>query len=698
MPKVSVIIPVYNTEKYLPACLKSVAGQSHSDLEIICINDGSTDDSGQILADYASKDPRFVLITQENQGQGAARNRGIERATGDYILFVDSDDRVHPQAVEILLTVAQKTKAPLAMSDAFLKASKNQEFVWHEAPQTIPFEISKRPVDDMLKKKYASSFVWNKLYKKELFQNWRFIEGIKFEDWPLITCLFSEIPFYAVVNVPLYFYNDTNISTIRSPFSSKKMQDYLTGIRFVFHYYQAPEKQKFLTKVRKYRICKSITMMIGKIYHNKGNWYLIDEFFQNLHQLRAEKMIAYRDFSWKILFRILYLKCLKKRSMETITVKNAADCPDTTANVIVRGKIDFKPLLSLIIPVYNAENYLVQCLDSVLNHPVREMEIICVDDGSADNSLSVLQTYAAKDARITVLAQKNLHAGVARNAGLSVAKGEYVGFLDADDWITPHGLELVLSVAVRHKPDMIKFASTCWDNERKAEVDDPWFTLKNFAPHLFNKDLTFRKQEKLLKLPNCPWSGIYRREFLYQNDIFFDDLLCGNDVSFFVHCLLKARKIRLVDETVVFYRINNPKSLISIRNKNFDCMYRQYEIIGQIIAPFSATVQRQMRGYVIAEIIDRFHKYFADADDQTKNAQFEKMKSFLTRQAHIKFSEKLQIKIKKFIQADRAEDYFSAPAVVSKSAGLLDKKVYRLGPFRLLTKKVYSNKTVWKLF
>ena len=101
MTKISIIIPVYNAEKYLQKCLNSVLEQTLTDWEAICINDGSTDGSEQILREFSAKDERFVIEMQENQGVSAARNRGLELANGKYIMFMDNDDFLHPQAFEI---------------------------------------------------------------------------------------------------------------------------------------------------------------------------------------------------------------------------------------------------------------------------------------------------------------------------------------------------------------------------------------------------------------------------------------------------------------------------------------------------------------------------------------------------------------------------------------------------------------------
>ncbi|MGN0919432.1 MAG: glycosyltransferase family 2 protein [Alphaproteobacteria bacterium] len=307
MVKVSVIIPVYRVEKYLRDCVRSVIEQSFKDIEIILVDDGSPDECPQICDEYAKQDARIKVIHQQNKGLSGARNTGIEKASGEYLFFVDSDDQLHPQAIEILLNIAQKTAAPITLSTSFLRASKKQAFHLIQEPDSIAFKRHTNPVKDMLKSKHISS-AWNKLFKRELFQNWRFIEGIQFEDWPLNTCLFSEIPFYVSVDVPLYFYNDTNASTVRSPFTVKKIQDYTTGIHFVYAYYQTPKKKKLWRLVQKYRIYQSMKMVINKVYHTQVDKKELREVFcQNFKELKQRKIILIRDFSLKSLYRTVHL-------------------------------------------------------------------------------------------------------------------------------------------------------------------------------------------------------------------------------------------------------------------------------------------------------------------------------------------------------------------------------------------------------
>ena len=175
-----------------------------------------------------------------------------------------------------------------------------------------------------------------------------------------------------------------------------------------------------------------------------------------------------------------------------ITVKNVKGEADTQATIIHENNIEYAPKISVIIPVYNTEKYLHQCLDSVVNQTLKELEIICVDDGSTDSSLEILKEYAQKDNRFTILTQKNLHAGVARNAGLTVAKGEYVHFLDSDDYLYSNVYKKLYNCLVDNNLDLIKFKAKIFDNATYENQSHNWTELKSeIFKDSFNKILSF---------------------------------------------------------------------------------------------------------------------------------------------------------------------------------------------------------------
>lgn len=303
---------------------------------------------------------------------------------------------------------------------------------------------------------------------------------------------------------------------------------------------------------------------------------------------------------------------LKNKANKIITVKNAEGDPDTTAEIVIQNKIDYEPKVSVIIPVYNVEQYLRECLDSVVNQTLKEIEIICVDDGSTDSSLEILKEYAKKDNRITVMKQENLHAGVARNAGLAVAKGEYVHFLDSDDWVCTDGLKKIVAQINNSCADMIKFKNKCFDNISNLFINDNYTEMASVPKELFGHVWDINNTIQLIKLPDCPWSGVYRRKFIETNCIRFDKLKCANDVSFFISSVINA-KVFVSSEYLVNYRVNNGASLVGVRAENFYCQTELYHIVSKRISLQPFDIQREIKARILYALSCRINNYI-DSD------------------------------------------------------------------------------------
>ena len=247
MPKISVIVPVYNVQMYLRQCLDSVLNQTFTDFEIICVNDGSTDDSGKILLEYADKDNRIKIITQENKGLSEARNSGLKSAQGEYIYFLDSDDFSHPQLLEICYTLAEKEQADLVSFETIKeKAGKVADFEQYDICG-ISYKKTHTPLFFQKKRgKYKISFnVWTKFYRKTLISDLFFIPDIYFEDYPYTYMVLSKYPRTVLLNIPLHHYVMNPVSISHSDFTVKKIQDYHRGLSFVMDcYWEASKKEK----------------------------------------------------------------------------------------------------------------------------------------------------------------------------------------------------------------------------------------------------------------------------------------------------------------------------------------------------------------------------------------------------------------------------------------------------------------------
>ena len=224
--------------------------------------------------------------------------------------------------------------------------------------------------------------------------------------------------------------------------------------------------------------------------------------------------------------------------------------------------------VSVIIPVYNSENYLRQCIESVINQTLKEIEIICIDDGSTDNSLNILKEYAQIDNRIKIIEQVNSGAGKSRNVGIEIATGEYLYFLDSDDYLVVDALEnLFNSIG---KADICLCKSKL-NNGLEEKVSE--YSLK--TKYFNKKKYISSKQipEKIFKIcAPALFTKLYKTSFIKRNNITCQEIKTCNDVYFNYSSLILASSITYIDEALVVHRINLQTSLTSNRGKSATCI------------------------------------------------------------------------------------------------------------------------------
>ncbi len=269
--KISVIIPVYNVEKYLRRCLDSLVNQTISDIEIICVNDGSTDKSLEILEEYAKKDKRIKIINQENQKQGAARNRGLEIAQGEFISFVDSDDWVDLDYFEKMYNAVISSNANIAVSST--KRNYKRKTKDHSKIKTneVYYETNK-----ILSAIQNNLVVWGKIFNFEIIKNLRFEEGVFYEDAPYAIRAIHLAK--SVVTVPdtTYHYFSNPTSTIKQKLSTKNKNDKISTNLDLINYceknnidtgnWEVLKERHFLWGVKHYKYFKDYYLFGLKIF------------------------------------------------------------------------------------------------------------------------------------------------------------------------------------------------------------------------------------------------------------------------------------------------------------------------------------------------------------------------------------------------------------------------------------------------
>lgn len=278
-PKVSIIVPVYNVEKYLQKCLNSLINQTLKEIEIICVNDGSTDNSWQILENFAQKDARIKVFSQKNSGQSVARNVAIEQATGEYLGFVDSDDWVDLDFFENLYNTAKKYNCDIACA-GFKRCKRFRKSIRKFYKEVkIYSDINDKVRIDKLPE---HNYLWNKIYKREKW-DFKFTEGRIFEDMAILIKILFKYDKMVTVPKTYYNYRKTQGSTVTLT-NTKSREDFKWARKELYSFaekneiflpsYKAFEKKEtfklfgvtflkiyYYKDVKKYKLCGFIPFL-----------------------------------------------------------------------------------------------------------------------------------------------------------------------------------------------------------------------------------------------------------------------------------------------------------------------------------------------------------------------------------------------------------------------------------------------------
>lgn len=326
-PKISVIVPIYNVEKYLEKCIDSIINQTYSNLEIILVNDGSVDNSKNICDQYAISDKRIKVIHKENGGLSDARNYGLNIATGDYVSFIDSDDYIHPMFYEILLKMIEENEGDIAQCNLMKyyennNITNNNDIDFHKQPHIL----SNIQALDYLTSDLNYIIVCNKLYKKGLFDKVRFPKGKLHEDEYITYKVLFKSKKVIVTSIPLYYYLQRTDSITGQKFNLKKLDALDAFIEQISFY-----KEKNLNAIRNktiYRFESNLRILMMQVLDSDIEKKEKDKIFSQLVDIYRENRNLFKEafksnkkkrsllflysrgptFFLKIVSRLLYVK------------------------------------------------------------------------------------------------------------------------------------------------------------------------------------------------------------------------------------------------------------------------------------------------------------------------------------------------------------------------------------------------------
>ena len=672
-PSVSIIIPVYNVENYLNRCLDSVVNQTFEDIEIICIDDGSTDNSLEILKNYAKLDSRIKIFSQKNLGPGFTRNFGLNQALGEYVLFVDADDWIDIDSVKILYHIASSKNLDLLLF--LVENFDEKQNLFYEDDYynnvNLPDHFYDKVFNHENIKEYIFSLAtipYNKLYKRSVLEkyNIRFPEDVFFEDNPFHFEVLLASKKISIIRKYFSLRRRRN-SSITSDIDRKYLDvipvsDYVVDVFKKYNCFQFYEHGLLNFKIDYLRRWYSLIniefkqdywkLMFQNLYKCSCDEKVHDAFLSNLYDLNKNfylNVLKSNNHSELDLFINQYYlddennKKLSEINKRTLFLKNNEDKfnkkladlnkQEKSFDLRVRefedkraefdrfvvekeGYLDVKerelydyrvalentflereklvdlkekeilglisnskykifsklisvrPKISIIVPVHNAEKYLEQCLDSLVNQTLFNIEVLCMDDGSNDDSWNILKNYSQNDNRFKIFKQKNQGQGVARNRCLDQVSGEYVMFLDADDWLDVNACKTLYEFSKLNNLDMLMFLIMNYSEKEDKYYEDYYYNLsciENFKNEIFNYEIL---GETLFEVSISPCQKIYKKELL--DNIRFSEGIYFEDNPFFWEVFFSAKRVSMIKEHFYFRRRHESSTTGKLNYKYLD--------------------------------------------------------------------------------------------------------------------------------
>lgn len=509
-------MPFFNASPFFEETLTTLLTQTYSAIEWIFVDDHSTDNSVQILTEQFSdllSDGYARLITNPNKGAGSARNVGLDHARGDYILWLDADDRFAPNLVEVAVNAALCNKADLVFFD-YTDLGNSVEPI-HRFPENTNLA-------------YGSQFFhftmtnpanWTKLYRREFilqhglrFQNLTSCNDIGF-SWSALG-LAKKIVYVDQVLVEYRRHATGNISSKRS----ERSQNIFSAYDFI-----------------------------------KDNLLLKQESKELIEKLDA-------DITAPLIYELDNIKSPEKRFHFLQAYRNKL--PDS----LYRKYSKTCTKVSVIVPVFNAQSYLRECLESLCSQTLTECEILVINDGSTDDSLTILHEFEKLDSRIRLWNQSNHGLSYTRNRALREANGEIVVFVDSDDYLDTSALEQLYKRTIADDLDMLTYGG--WNFDSSGLKNNVYWDWDVYVPKelsdlsVFSGD-TLKSISHSLPVTACLTS--YRRRFVEKQKLNFAEGMVYEDNLFFTQAILQCQRYGILKKYLYFRRLhaasitNNPE-------------------------------------------------------------------------------------------------------------------------------------------
>lgn len=606
MIKVSVVIPVYNVEKYIENCLDSVLNQTLTEIQVICVDDGSTDRSLEILKAYEKKDQRVEILTQENRYAGVARNYGMEKATGKYIIFLDSDDFFEPEMLEELYNQAEKTEANICVCNGRTYNDQTGEvtdvshyLVKKQLPENNPFNPEE--IEDYLFQ-FTVPAPWNKLYRRDFLESHtlKFQEIKRTNDMYFTYMSFVCAEKIAIVDKRLLNYR-TNVTTSLQGSNASGTYEFIDALAALKKELMKKGVWKKYEKTFVNRALSTCLFNLNKVteesayieLYNK----LINESFYQLNVLSHIKKYFYNAKHYEQLAAMA-----RKSAEESWSEKQ---CNESKKDELLDIENWIRPVLknddekikvSVVIPIYNVEEYIEECVKSVVNQTLKEIEVLCINDGTKDHSIERIQEYIDSDDRVRLINKENGGLSQTRNVGIHEAQGEYILFLDSDDYLDNKALEIAYYEAKKQNLDQLYYSASMFYDDCISVLRDNYYDRSNVYYEARSGQKLFCDMIERAEFKPSACLVISRRTFLLENNLQFKEGLIHEDNLFTVQAMYFSKRSAYINANLYMRRVRQDS--IMTDGQNFKHAYFHYIII------------RELKKFAIEQQIDVSGEFF----------------------------------------------------------------------------------------
>lgn len=565
MDKISILVPCCNVEKYVRECLDSIKTQTYTDLEVICIDDGSKDRTGEIIDEFVAADERFRVIHKPNSGYGDSMNKGLELCTGDYIGIIESDDWIEPDMFEVLLKTAKENDLDLARC------------CWYEGPTGTETEnhqdwVNKnlvcRPLQDD-KVFFQQPAIWASLYRRDLIENGRKIRflptpGASYQDTSFAFKCYTKSKRFMMIDKPYHHYRINPNSSVSS-----------TGKVFCI----IDEWEEMLRWICGDSTLKKLfqnSTLLPSICHGGLIWN-----YERLSQSTLKLLFLRRA---SIFFRlaekegVLNLKCYSKdnerKTIETIMsspldyhrnrLSERLNILSEYADCSVKHEDTPLPLISVVVPCYNTSKYIYSCLTSILQQSYNNIEVICVDDCSTDDTKVQVRHMQRKDKRITLIStEKNSGPSISRNLGMKYSSGEYITFVDGDDCLLPGAIAHLYNAMTDNDDIVIGRIDVYYEGGESlygalVESDRKYYSIEH--------DKRFNAWTDIdnainVNLSSC--AKLWRLPILKDKELIFPEGLLYEDACFYLKSVCMTPRVHTIKNPVYMYQRHLKGSIMS---------------------------------------------------------------------------------------------------------------------------------------